>query len=65
MKLYNGAVKMLKTLIPFIKEEGTSDKTILGGLDFARKIINKYPLEKEKKDELLKALDEVKEEMKK
>ena len=65
MKLYDDAVNMLKTLIPFFKEEGASDKTISGGFDYAEKILNKFPLEKEKKDALLKALDEVRKGMKK
>ena len=65
MKLYDGAVKMLKTLIPFFKEDGTSDKTILGGLDFAEKILKKYPMKESEREAVLKALDEVRKGMKK
>ena len=65
MKLYDAAVNMIDTLIPYFKEEGASDKTISGGLDFAYKILSKFPMKQTEREAVLKAIEEAKKGLKK
>lgn len=64
MKLYDGARKILNTLIVEYRKEDMTDADIVDGLDFAKKILYRIPIITENtKVALGKALDDTKAEL--
>ena len=64
MKMYDGAMKILKALIVEYRKENMTDSDLIDCIDFTQKILNRLPIiTKKAKEELNKALDDTKKEL--
>ena len=64
MKMYDGAMKILKALIVEYRKENMTDADLIDCIDFTQKILNRLPIiTKKAKEELNKALDDTKKEL--
>lgn len=64
INLYDGAIKILDSLIAEYKKEGLSDSDIIDCLDFTLKILNRIPIITQKaKDSLSEAINAKKKEL--
>lgn len=64
MDLYEEAVKLLKKAIPIFKDEGETTDDIKGAFDSASKMLGLLPISEKEKETLIKALKDVKKDVK-
>lgn len=64
MKIYDGALKILKALVVEFRKENMTDEDIIDGFDFSKKILERIPIiSKSAKESLNKALEDTQTEL--
>lgn len=64
MKIYDGAMKILKALVVEFRKENMTDEDIIEGFDFSKKILERIPIiSKSAKESLNKALEDTQTEL--